>query len=699
MTRRFAPHDVDDAVRARSDRAPRHAEPAPPGWLASDHVGTLPVEALLPHRVAASLDRAAQLALAAQLDARDGADNSGIILAIAEAEALRVYLEPLRGLTVALYREPRSVPVGAQRGVVAIALGVELPLDAAGQVSLASLDRVAAEPFAVVFDRATAAAHQLVEIEKVALRARTLDGDVSFQLADIEAHPERYPLRLAEILREHIHGIRARSSHLLETLVAMNDDQRFRMMAIAGHAIEVQRAARTAHFSAKSFHQRTLPGWYPGESYMDYEDQMLEEGGLGYVGFGATKAFHVVGNTLTAGDLDRGGANARAYRRGEISWNAFKHRESTNFIVGTVEAIVTAVTLGRGSGLVVGAVERLGLAESSAASRALLAQFTYRATTGAGVGAITGAAVSAANDAVTLIASYASDDPFIRSYQRGLVGGPQAWATSAFYGGLAGGVLGGASAFLPRSVPAPFNAVDDWYGASLADPAPLHSTLPVPVANRLAPVSEALARGDLVTAVRTLDTIAALDGLPPPLVQRLEVELTTAHGLLPTALTELRARLAMPEPPLSAYAVPWEDPSPPERHKAGKELAANPHTIYHHDITKGGTRAIVESGSMIAGWGTAAGGGQAQVRAWFGPARGATRSTPTIEFQTLTAADTRSYAGGTVGAVWRIGSLEIQIRRILLPDGRIAVPDGAGRLTMTYPDGRVEIVSTAMLPD
>lgn len=64
-------------------------------------------------------------------------------------------------------------------------------------------------------------------------------------------------------------------------------------------------------------------------------------------------------------------------------------------------------------------------------------------------------------------------------------------------------------------------------------------------------------------------------------------------------------------------------------------LAKNPNTIYHHNIGKGGTRAIVESGLLQGGQGTASFGGESSVRAWFGEARvnpASPRMAPTIEF-------------------------------------------------------------------
>lgn len=54
--------------------------------------------------------------------------------------------------------------------------------------------------------------------------------------------------------------------------------------------------------------------------------------------------------------------------------------------------------------------------------------------------------------------------------------------------------------------------------------------------------------------------------------------------------------------------------------KQAATFAQNPGTVYHHNISKGGTRAILTSRIMRGGEGTASFGGGTSVRAWFGEA-------------------------------------------------------------------------------
>ncbi len=74
---------------------------------------------------------------------------------------------------------------------------------------------------------------------------------------------------------------------------------------------------------------------------------------------------------------------------------------------------------------------------------------------------------------------------------------------------------------------------------------------------------------------------------------------------------------------------------------------------------------------------------------------------PIIEFMTVGGEipQTRLFSGRP-GAYWASdGHLRVRIVRIHLPDGRSVVPDGAGGLTVTNPDGTTRRMALEELPE
>jgi hypothetical protein len=54
---------------------------------------------------------------------------------------------------------------------------------------------------------------------------------------------------------------------------------------------------------------------------------------------------------------------------------------------------------------------------------------------------------------------------------------------------------------------------------------------------------------------------------------------------------------------------------------------------------------------------------------------------------------------GTPGAKWDVDALPIHIRKVYLPDGRIAVPKGDGYFEATAPDGTVSRMHVSEFPE
>lgn len=133
--------------------------------------------------------------------------------------------------------------------------------------------------------------------------------------------------------------------------------------------------------------------------------------------------------------------------------------------------------------------------------------------------------------------------------------------------------------------------------------------------------------------------------------------------------------------------------------KRAAEFAKHPGTVYFHNIgDQGGTSAIMTSNELRGGEGTASFGGGTSVRAWFGEAPNVSRTSPTIEF-TVPALrpDVRPYMGRP-GAKWNVNELPIEIRRVYLPDGSVAVPESGGYYRVTTLNGTVSRMHVSEFP-
>lgn len=548
MTRHDS-HAHDAPTRARNThRAVAARSPAAPG-----HLGDATVGELLPSSLWYRERHEGVPEFLARVDTEDRASVLDAIQRIAEHEAVRRFLTPLLDLPVSLDREARSLLPGLVPAIHATSLGIPLVLDAAGQLSLGSLDALSATPFAAFLADELVAATQLLEIEGAVRRVDEL-GSMPATLDDLAAQPSKYPLSVAVSLREATHRAWRRTMHLRGIVMESNADQQARLDAANDRAYALRMHARRAHLAACAFHDQQLSDltWAPGEAYFEHEAENLEQGGvLGHVGWGATKAFHAVGNALSAGSLDRLAGNNRAYRAGTISWDAYQHNERWSWVAGAAEVIATAVAGRAGGqlaafGLRAAGVTELSVELSAQLATRLTARTTVHTATGLVAGSLAGAAAPAANDAVALVSAYASDDPFIRAYQHSLVGGPESWAQGAVFGAVLGTAGGALSARAPTHSSYAWQGFDPdgWVRASLDDATPVFDTLPPPIVERLSPARAALARRDVSTALRILDDVAAADRLPPPLVARLELDLAA----------ELTGDQAIT--PLAAYRTP-----------------------------------------------------------------------------------------------------------------------------------------------
>ena len=402
------------AAKDRDVPAPAQREVAP---VRGRHLDDVTLLALLPPGLAFR-DRADVLAeLLPQIDrSLAGEQVTGMI---AENEALRRHLADRLMQMVSLDEEPRS-RLGALPATTASIAGTPLPLDGHGRLTLRALDGISVTPFALVLAEELNAAAQLVEIERRVRQAMEL-AELLPALRDMAAHPTRYAYNLVEALKLYADATRAHVGDLYVAKLPHNEDQENRLQGAfiwAGEAID---AATDALAAAGLSLQHNQPGWHPGEAYWRHEDETYGRGDtLGYLGGGATEVFHFAGNVLSGGHMDRSAANARAYREGHISWEAYQGNLGWNYLSSAAQAVITAATAGQGGRIASWALGRFGLEAGAVGVGGVTAS-----TTGLVSGALGGASGAMTSDAVALAASYLSDDPYVRDYQRGLIGWPR----------------------------------------------------------------------------------------------------------------------------------------------------------------------------------------------------------------------------------------------------------------------------------
>lgn len=156
-------------------------------------------------------------------------------------------------------------------------------------------------------------------------------------------------------------------------------------------------------------------------------------------------------------------------------------------------------------------------------------------------------------------------------------------------------------------------------------------------------------------------------------------------------------------------APTWEDivametASTKEALKIADRIVQHPDAVYHHNVFKGGTRAIVEGGHFIPGDGTASFGGARSVRAYIGqvnPAAAKIAKHPIIEFSVPSERPKTRLYQGRVGAYWEtLTPVPVKVQKVYLTDGRIAVPNGNGFLRVTNLDGTHGRMSIKELPE
>ncbi|HEX3761244.1 MAG TPA: hypothetical protein VHW23_21260 [Kofleriaceae bacterium] len=318
--------------------------------------------------------------------------------------------------------------------------GVILPAEPEGTLGLAALDVLAAVPFATLLADEIQAARQLVAIQDLARRTQTVTAGALPALDQIIVAPERFALNDVAALRKSVLDIVDLAPHAIAQLHASNADQRARLVGMQA-VLEVARAAAaTAWTAITACQQRHHPDERAGELYDEFAADEYSQGGLHYVSGASYDLWHFAGNFLTFGSMNRRAANARAYRHGEISLDAFEENDAWDMLATTVTAVITALTLGLG-------------AELAAGTFAVSAGYTAAGSaimTGTVVGATASAGDAIAQDALALLASHVSSNPYVQAYQRARIGGPLQWLQAGLIGAMAGGGTAGLFAKLAQ---------------------------------------------------------------------------------------------------------------------------------------------------------------------------------------------------------------------------------------------------------
>jgi Domain of unknown function (DUF4157) len=347
---------------------------------------------------------------------------------IAASETLRTFLEDKlrQPVTIVVDEDVRfylfNMEVASESGMI--------PVGALNRVSIATVEAIAAEQHA--------AAVQLVDLGMARLKAEHAASTVMPLLMQIVTDPANYALQEVQDLSKQCAQVDA---YVLALSASLHPTNRDLAGPLAGQ-LAMTRAAKMQAATTVSAMSAFVTAHWPdttyGETYADAEEEYAEDTGLSPGGvlaganYGATWIFHFVGNAFTAGHMDREAVNAQAYRKGLISWNAYKENEKWNFGVSLVVAAATALSAGLAGRAVSGFVGAAsGLTPAGAG--------TITGTVVGGVSSTTGAVAS---DAGSKIAAWITDDRYVRAMQEASIVGPLGWLSSGMQGAMLGGLLG-----------------------------------------------------------------------------------------------------------------------------------------------------------------------------------------------------------------------------------------------------------------
>ena len=393
---------------------------------------TVPLVQLMDPESVEHLTRAEVLtAVMPQLATYEGPSGQAgdLVTTIAQSETLRAFLDDK-------LRDPVTIVVDdTDRPAVKFYLyDIELPT-AEGLITVGALNHVSIATTDAIATHAYRAASQLIDVRMAQAKAEHAMTTVLPLIIQIEQNPADYALQEVQDLSRQCAELVGYVQALSDALEPGNADLAPQVALSLGRVTAVQKTAGAAASIAATFATAHEPGWSAGEAYADAEEGYADDAGLspgGVLAGGnwfATKVFHGIGSALTAGHLDRVGANASAYRRGLISYHAYEENQIWNFGTSVLVAAVTALSAGLAGRAAAGLVGGFSTTTAGVVSGAMVG----------GTTAITG---SMAGDVGAKIAATISGDRYVQASQDAMIVGPGGWAKAGMMGAVLGGVFG-----------------------------------------------------------------------------------------------------------------------------------------------------------------------------------------------------------------------------------------------------------------
>ena len=234
------------------------------------------------------------------------------------------------------------------------------------------------------------------------------------------ANPQEFARNEAVALRLLADRYLARIEALSKTLSPSNEWLHDVLAARRQAFLPIMERVRRTDTLTNKFQNENSPPTYAGETY----DRVISESsGVERAGWWAWKQ---LGDAVTLGGQSTQAENVRMYRRGEISLDEYKKNWVLNIGRVGVKAVITALTAGRATGP---AMRFLGLEAGTAAATV---------TAGGVEGVTTGFAQEFSADVYAKVVATVSSSPGVTAFHEQTIGGPEAWAASAGFGGMVG---------------------------------------------------------------------------------------------------------------------------------------------------------------------------------------------------------------------------------------------------------------------
>jgi len=306
--------------------------------------------------------------------------------------------------------------------------GEELVASRTPRLPLDSLDAVSFESLHTVIARASARAVQVVEAALIQAAFPEILAEVGDKPEEMTDDPAEYAYNEVRAQWAIANALFERADAVMRTLDPANEWLRYPFGVLHPQIRHLRDRTKVAEDKVSTFWRNNQPSRTYGEVYGENIKEWTEEGGfLGNVKAGLGRSGRLIGEIVTGGGQGLDAQNAQMYRRGEISYSAFKRNRWFNIGRVGVNALATALTAGRASGP---AMRLLGLEAGTLASTV---------TAGMAEGMVGGLTEALSSDVYAKVVSHVTDSPGVRAFHEATVGGPEAWLASTAWGGVLGG--------------------------------------------------------------------------------------------------------------------------------------------------------------------------------------------------------------------------------------------------------------------